>query len=113
MSIRYLRESPGGIPLTGWITNRPLTLGSPSISSLRSTLSQLNLSGQLMRCVKPVTGLIKPVVIMPNNICRFGLLLFVALESCSPGTDKDQSDAGIRDKMNDILISVDDLYTEL
>ncbi|HQH25505.1 MAG: hypothetical protein GT600_07115 [Bacteroidales bacterium] len=50
---------------------------------------------------------------MPNNICRFGLLLFVALESCSPGTDKDQSDAGIRDKMNDILISVDDLYTEL
>lgn len=50
---------------------------------------------------------------MPNNIYRFGLLSFVALESCSPVTDKDQADAGKRYMMNVILISVDDLRTEL
>jgi iduronate 2-sulfatase len=50
---------------------------------------------------------------MQPQVYKFGLLSFIALESCAPGGRDDSSEAGNNRRMNVILISVDDLRTEL
>jgi len=66
-----------------------------------------------MICAGPDTGLINRRMVMRNKAYSLGVFSFLALESCSPGDIGDQADTGGNGKMNVILISVDDLRTEL